>query len=205
MVVGFVPVAQSLEDFHGFRHSRRIDNDRLEAAGQSLVLLDVFAELIEGRRPDALNFTTCQGGFEHIRGVDGAFSSTRTDQRVQFVDEQNDVLGPAHFIHDGLDAFLELAAILGSCNHHRQVQHDNPLVTEQFRHVTIDDHLGQTLDDRGFPYACFAQKHGIVFLTPRQNLDDALNLVGATDDGIELALASQLGQVTTEAIQSRGF
>jgi hypothetical protein len=54
---------------------------------------------------------------------------------VQFVDEQDDILGPADFVHDRLDALFELAAVLGAGDHHRQIEHDDPPVVQHLRHV----------------------------------------------------------------------
>src|SRR5881396_1163719 len=42
----------------------------------------------------------------------------------------NDVLGPADFVHHRLDAFLELAPVLGACDHQREVQGDDALVPQ---------------------------------------------------------------------------
>ena len=39
------------------------------------------------------------------------------DDGVQFVDEQDDVVRAADLVHDGLEAFLELAAVLGAGDH----------------------------------------------------------------------------------------
>ena len=81
---------------------------------------------------------------------------------MQFVNEQNDVFGAADFVHHGLDAFLELAAIFCAGNHEREVERDYALVAEQFRHVALDDFLRQTLDDGRLANARFAEQHGIV-------------------------------------------
>src|SRR5213596_1719051 len=47
------------------------------------------------------------------------------------------------------DPLLELAAILGTGHHHRQIEDDDAAIAQQFRHVAADDHLGKTLDDGG--------------------------------------------------------
>jgi hypothetical protein len=90
------------------------------------------------------------------------FGAAGPDQRVQFVDEQNGVLGAAHFVHYGLDAFLELAAVLRAGHHHRQVQHDDAPVAQQVGDVAVDDQLGQAFDDGGLADAGFAEEDGVV-------------------------------------------
>jgi hypothetical protein len=67
-------------------------------------------------------------GLSTLAGVDRPFGAAGADQRVQFVDEQDRVLGAADFVHHRLDPFLELAAVLRAGDHHRQVEHDDPLV-----------------------------------------------------------------------------
>ena len=133
------------------------------------------------------------------------FGPAGADQRVQFVDEEDDVLGPADFVHDRLDALLELPAVLGAGDHHRQIEHDDPAVVQQFRHGAGDDHLGQPLDDGRLAHARLAQKNRVVLLPPAEDLDDPFDLVLSTDDRVKLPFAGQFGQIATEAVQRRGL
>jgi hypothetical protein len=204
-MMGFVAVAQTLEDFDRFLLRRRVDDDLLETALQGAVLFDVFAVFIERGGADALDFAAGQGGLEHVAGVNGAFGAAGADQGVQLVDEQDGVLGASDFIHDRLDALFELAAVLGARDHHGQVEHDDALVAEELGNVAVDDHLGQAFDDGGLADAGLAQQHGIVFGAAAEDLDDALDLVVPADDRVELVLPGQLGQVAAEAIQGGRF
>jgi hypothetical protein len=86
--VGLVAVAQALEDLDGVRQRRLGDLDRLEAALQRGVLLDVLAVLVERRRPDGLQLTAGQHRLEDRRRVDGALGRTGTDEGVDLVDEE---------------------------------------------------------------------------------------------------------------------
>src|SRR5262249_2651157 len=156
-------------------------------------------------RADALDFAASQGGLEDVGGVDRAFRAAGADEGVQLVDKEDGVLGPADFVHDGLDALLELAAILGAGDHHGQVQDNDAAVTQQFGHVAIDDKLGQPFDDGGLADAGLAQEDRIVLGAPAEDLNDALDFVGAADDGVELALTGQLGEVASEAVQGGGL
>ena len=140
----------------------RVDDDLLEAPFQGAVLLDVLAVFVERGGADALDLAAGQGRLEDVGGVDGPFGAAGADQRVQLVDEQDGVLGPAHLVHDRLDAFLELAAILGAGDHHGQVEHDDAAVAQQFGDVAVDDQLGQALDDGRLADAGLAQQHGVV-------------------------------------------
>ena len=187
------------------RLARRIDGDRLESPGQGRVFFDVLAIFIERRGADALNLAAREGGLEHVAGVDGALGAAGADQRVQFVDEENHVLGAADFVHHRLDALLELAAIFGAGDHHRQIEHDDAAVVQNLRHGAGDDHLGEAFDDGGLADAGFAEQYGVVLLPAAEDLDDALDFVLTADDRIELAFAGQFGQIAAEAVQRGGF
>ena len=124
---------------------------------------------------------------------------------MQFVNEQDRVLGAANLVHHRLDPFLELAAVLGAGNHHGQVEHHDAAFPQQVGHLAVDDHLGEALDDRRLPHARLAEQNRVVLLAAAENLNDAFDLVGTADDRIEFLLAGQLGQVATEAVQCRSL
>ena len=83
----------------------------------------------------------------------------------------------ADFVHDRLDALLELAAVFGAGDHQREVERDDALVAEEFRDVAVGDFLGQAFDDGGLADAGLADEHRIVFRAAAKDLDDALDLV----------------------------
>ena len=87
-VVHFVAVAQSAQDRDRILDAGLIDEDRLEAAFERGVLLDVLAVLVERRRADHVQFAARQHRLEQIAGVHRAFGLAGADDRVHFVDEQ---------------------------------------------------------------------------------------------------------------------
>ncbi len=202
-VMRFVTILQTLQDLDRLFLAGRLDHHGLEPPLEGSVLLDVLAVFIERRRTDALQFAAAQSRLEHVGGVDRPFRTTGADERMQLVDEQNRVLGPADFVHHGLDPLFELAAVLRAGDHHRQVEHDHALVAEQFRNVAVDHHLGKALDDGRLADARFAQEDRVVFLPAAENLHDALDLALAADHRVELALPGQLREVAAKTVQSR--
>src|SRR5262249_50916637 len=76
---------------------------------------------------------------------------------------------------------------------------------EQFGDVAIDHKLSQALDDGGLANAGLAQEHRVILGAAAEDLDDALDLVLPADDGVKLALACELGQVTNEVVGGRGL
>ena len=156
-MVIFVSFAKPFDDLNGFIVRSRFDNDLLETSSQRVVFFDVLAVLVQRGRTDALNFATSQSGLENVRCVDGTFSTAGTDKCVEFVDEQDCVLGTTDFVHHCFDTFFELTAVLGTGNHHGKVQHNDSLVGQDLWDFARDDQLSETFDDGGFTNACFTQ------------------------------------------------
>ena len=67
-----------------------LDDDRLEAAFEGRVFLDVLAVFVERRGADAVQFAAGERRLEQVRGVHRPFGRPGADDGVQFVDEQND-------------------------------------------------------------------------------------------------------------------
>ena len=63
------------------------------------------------------------------------------------------------------------------------------------------DSLGDALDDRRLAHARVADEDRVVLRPPREDLDRLLDLVGAPDDRIELALARHLRQVAAVLVE----
>ena len=59
----------------------------------------------------------------------------------------------------------------------------------------VDDAAGEALDDGGLADAGLADEDGVVFGAAGEDLDDAADLFVAADDGVELALAREVGEV----------
>ena len=94
---------------------RLADQHRLEAALERGVLLDVLAVLVERRGADGAQLAARQHRLQQVGGVDRALGGAGADDRVQLVDEQDDLaLGGDDLGQHGLQPLLELAAELGA-------------------------------------------------------------------------------------------
>ena len=91
----FVDLAQTLQDLDGHGDRRLLDLHRLKAALESGVFFDVLAVLVDRGRPDGLELAAGEHGLEDRRCVDGAFGGSGTHERVDLVDEQDDVAASA--------------------------------------------------------------------------------------------------------------
>ena len=203
LMVLFVLRADAAQDEHGVFRGRVVDLDGLEAALEGGVLLDVLAVLRERGGADALDLAARKGGLEDVGRVHGAFGGAGADDRVHLIDEQDDVLGALDLVHDALDAFFELAAVLRAGDHQGEVEGDDLAVEEDLRDDARGDLLGEAFDDGGLAHAGFADEDGIVLRAAAEDLHHAADLLLAPDDRIEFAGLGEFGEVATESLEER--
>ena len=202
-MVQLVLLLEATQDRDRIFNRRLCDKDRLEPPRQSGVLFDMLAVFVECRRTDTVQLTAREGGFQHIGGVHRTLGCTGPDQRVQFVDEQDDFafLG-FQFLQNSLQALLEFATELGASHERAEVQRKQSLVLEPFRHIAVDDALRKSLDDRRFPDPGLTDQHRVILGAPRQHLHGAPDFLVASDHWIDLALTSCRGEVAGVFLQS---
>ncbi len=188
-----------------FALARRIDLDRLEPALERAVLLDVLAVLRRRRRADAADLAARQRRLEDVGGVERPFRRPRPDQRVELVDEHDDVRVLGQLLHDRLEALFELAAILRAGDDQGDVEGEDALVGEEVRDVAVDDLLRQPFDDGGLADARLADQHRVVLGAAAQHLLDPLELDVPPDQRIELRFHGRFGQVAAELREQRRF
>jgi hypothetical protein len=199
-----VAVAQPLEDLDRLFDRRLADHHRLEAPLERRVFLDVLAELVERRRADALQLAARQRRLDDVRGVDRAFGGAGADQRVQLVDEEDDLAGgAADLVHHALHALFELAAVLRPRDQTGEVERDDALVAQRLRNLVLDDALSEPSAIAVLPTPGLPDQRRVVLRAPAQDLDDALDLGRAADDRVELVLAGELGEVAAVRVERR--
>ena len=198
-----VAILHAQEDLDRLFLGRRIHLDRLEAALERAILFDVLPVLGGRRGADAANLAAAQRRLEDVRRVERAFGRSRADQRVQLVDEDDDVRVVGQLLHDRLEALFELTAILGAGDDQRDVEGQNPLVRQEVRHVAVDDLLRQPFHDGRLADARLADQHRVVLRPAAEHLLHALELVLAADERVELVLHRRLGQVAAELGEQR--
>ena len=198
-------VAKPFQNLNRVLDRRRFDFHGLKTAFERGVFLDVFAILVQRRRADALHLAARKRGLDDVARVHRAFRRTRADNRVQFVNEQNDVFRAADFVHDGFDALLKLSAIFCAGNHQREIERDDALVQQNFRHVALRDFLRETFDNRSFANASFAEQNRIIFRAAAKDLNHALDFIFAADDRIHVALARDFREVAAKRLERGRF
>ena len=122
-MVVLVALAQAAQDRDRLLDRRLVDEDRLEAPLERGVLLDVLAVLVERGRADGVQLAAREHRLEQVRRVHRALGRAGADDGVQLVDEQDDLaLGVLDLLEHGLEALLELAAVLGAGDERAQVE-----------------------------------------------------------------------------------
>ncbi len=159
-VVDLVALLQAAQDRDGRLDRRLVDQHLLEAALERGVLLDVLAVLVERGRADAMQLAARERGLQHVAGVDRAFGLAGADHRVQLVDEDDRAaFVGGDVLQHGLQALLELAAVLGAGQQRRHVERQHALVLERLGHLAVDDALREAFDDGGLADAGLADQH----------------------------------------------
>ena len=204
-VMVFVLLAQTLQDLDRLGNRRRLDHDGLEAPLERAVLLDVLAVLVQGRGAHALQLAPGQRGLQHVGGVDGAFGGAGAHQRVQLIDEEDDLLVLGDLVHDRLEPLLELAPILGAGDDRGHIEREHPVVAQHVGAEPVGNEQRQPFDDGRLADAGLADEHRVVLLPAGQDLHDPLDLLGPADRRIELALRRELRQIAAEMVECGGL
>ena len=166
-MVLLVLLLEAAQDGDRVLHAGLVDEDRLEAPRECGILLDMLAVFVERGRADAVQLATGERGLQEVRRVHRAVRLAGADQRVHFVDEEDDAAGRrGHFREHGLQPLLELAAIFRAGDQRAHVERHQLLVLERFGHVAVDDAQSQALGDCRLADAGLADQHGIVLGAP---------------------------------------
>ena len=81
-----------------------------------------------------MQFAARQRRLQQVRRVHRAVRLARADERVHFVDEEDDAaFGGRHLVQHGLQALLELAAIFRAGDQRAHVEGQQLLVLQRFR------------------------------------------------------------------------
>ena len=201
VMVRLVAVTQAFHNANGLFRGRFGNRKRLEATRQGAIFLEVLAELFKRGGANNLDFATAQRRLQNSSGVNGAFSGTGANQRMDLVDEQDNLAVVLHFLDAFLQALFEFTAKLAARHQRGHIQRDNALATQQIGHLIRHDELGQSFHHGGFAHARLAQQQRVVLLATRQDLHHALDFFRAADNGVQLAIARFFCKIGAEFLQ----
>ena len=147
-MVILIPFLQSAQDGDAAQRVRLVDHDGLEPPLERLVLFEVLLVLVQRGGADAPQLASGQGRLQDVGRVHRAFALSGTDQRVDLVDEEDDLpVALRHLVDDGFQPFLELTFVFGTGDEGTHVQRVELLVLQVLRHVAPQDAVGQPFDD----------------------------------------------------------
>src|SRR6266545_1986976 len=190
-----VTILDAFQDLEGLELRGGRHLDRLEAAQEAPVLLDVLAILLERRRPDAGDLSAREGGLQDVGGVERPFGRARADQGVDLVDKDDEIWILPQFPDDSFQSLLELAAVLRAGHDQGEVQRQDLLLGQEDRHRAFHDARREAFDDGGLAHTRLPEQDGIVFGAPREDLDDPLDLFLPADQRVEGPAHRELCQV----------
>ena len=150
---------EALEDRDRVVDRRLVDVDLLEAPHQRAVLLEVLAVFLVGRRAHAADRARGERRLEQVRRIHRAAGRRAgADHGVDLVDEQDGVRMRLELLQHLLQPLLEVAAIARAREQRAHVEREHGGGRKHFRHLTVDDALGEALRDRGLADAGFADE-----------------------------------------------
>ncbi len=82
----------------------------------------MFAVLIQGCGADTAQLATSKRRLEHIASANSALGSSCANDRVQFIDKDDDIIGLAQFFEYRFDTLLELATEHRPGNHATHIE-----------------------------------------------------------------------------------
>ncbi len=187
---------------HGDLLAGLLHLDGLEAPRQGGIFLEIFFVLAPGGGGNGAQLTAGQRRLQQIGGIILTRRASRADQRMGFIDEQNDRLTAGlHLVDDRLETPLELTLDAGARLQQAQIQHPQGNAAQAIRHLAGRNAQGQPLNHGGFPYAGLTGKNRVVLPAAQQNIDHLPNLAIPPENRIQLALAGPLAQVYRVLVQ----
>ena len=190
-----------VQDGDALLNVSRFHDDLLEPAVESPVLLDDLGEFVHGGRTDALQLTSGQCRFKHIRRIQAALGPSGSDDSVELVDEEDYVRIGAGLLNDGLKPFFKVATVFRPGDDGGYVQGNQPFLGQDRRDAAAGYSLGYSLDNRGLSDPWLSDQHRVVLLAPSENLDDSRDLNVPSDNRIKLPFGRGFGEVEAEILK----
>ena len=202
-----VPALQPFQYFHGFRNGGFGDVDLLKPARQSAVPFEVPPVFVVRGRPDAPQPSGGKRRLEKVRCFDGSAAARgpRSDDCVNFINEQDDVVLLLQGLDDRLHPLLKVTPVARAGEHGAHVQRVDPVASQDVGNVAGRDSLRQSLRDGGLAHPGLTQVHGIVLQSAAENLDCALQDVLTADERLQFPLPREGGQLGCELLQRVGL
>ena len=127
IVVIFISLLDVIEDLQSIFRRGRLKLYFLETAIQCTVFLDALPKFVDGRGADALHFATRQSRFQNIGGIQTTGCTSRTDDGVDFINEEHHFTMRLQFVNEFAQSVFKLATVLCSGHDRSHVQRNQSL------------------------------------------------------------------------------
>src|SRR5690554_974869 len=192
----FVDGAQATEYVDGFARGRLVQGNRLEAAAEGRVFLEVFLVFAPGGGGDGAKLAPGQGWLQQVGSVGTTFAVTGTDQGVGFVDEQDDWRNRTfHGFDHAFQALLKLTFNGSSGLQGTHVQGPEFNGFQAVRYVTIHNPQGQTFHQGTFAHAGITYHNRVVLAAATEDVDHLVDFGIPAHHRVQLLFPGQLGEV----------
>ena len=182
-----VLILQALQYLDGLLLGRFLDVYLLESAHDALALGDVAVVFLVGGGADESDVASLQVLLEHVGSIWSAIrTTTGTYHIVNLVEIDDAVALLGGTLHHCLDAFLEVATILGTSQHLGDIHAVDASTLQSLRHLTVVDELGETIYQGCLAHTRLADVQRIVFLGTTKHLDGAIEFLLSADERIVL-------------------
>src|SRR5690606_7972339 len=196
-----IAVFQAAQNLHRHGGGRFVQFHQFEAPGQGGVFLEVLLVFAPGRGGDGAQLTPCKGRLKQIRCIAGAGASTRPNERMGFVYEQNNRGGRGlDLVDDAAQAVFKFALHAGARFQGTHVQAEQGDAFQDFRYVVFHYAQSQRFDDGCLAHARVAHANGVVLAAARQNIHHLANFGIAPEYGVYLAVARLGSEIFAEAL-----
>mmetsp|Transcript_18369 Transcript_18369/g.25481 ORF Transcript_18369/g.25481 Transcript_18369/m.25481 type:complete len:252 (-) Transcript_18369:655-1410(-) len=193
----FIPWLKTTKNTHSVLRTWLINHDLLETTLQSFVSLDVFSVLINSCSTNTVEFTTSQCWLQEIRSIHRSLSSTSPNDRMHFVNEQNDFsITLLNFLKNSLETFFEFTTHTSTSHKCTKVEpNQTAWWLEGIRDIPSNHTLCNALRNSCLTDTRISNKDWIILGSTRQNLNSPTNFVVSPNDRIELSLFGTFGKI----------
>ncbi len=170
----------------------------MESPFERGIFFDMAFVFGESGRADETDVASGECGLQDIGGIQSAGSIAGTDERMNFIDEEDDIRRVLYFADELFQARFEFSAETGSGDDEREVERENPFFREEIAGRSFSDFFRERGHERGFSDTRIAEEEGIVFLFPTEYVNEPFDLMRSPDEGLRLGIFVEVDGVLVE-------
>ena len=140
-MVGFVAIAQTLQDVNCHCRGWLRYLNRLESSNERGIFFKVLAVFIQGGCTNCLQLSSSKHWLQNGSCIDSTFRSTSTDQCVNLINKGDDVAPGPDFLGYLLQSFFKVTTVTRTCNEGAHVQGVELLTAKSLGNISRNNSL----------------------------------------------------------------